>query len=374
MAITGAFTTDGGIAAVNRLIIRALGEEGYFLDIFALTEEKADLDPRYISATQVNLKVFNQNKLTFTIAVWQALVATSYAFILADLVNIASILVPPSKLLRKPYIVWLYGVDVFPPRPDWEGRLGLKNARRRLAISKYTHDIVNKQFPELPIDICELALDPVRHLATLPTQPIESYTEIELKAIDGSKQRLGSRVILHVGRMVSGERYKGQDTLLKAFPAIHTKFPQAQLVMVGQGDDLEQLRHLAQTLTTQQQAQIFLPGYLDSELLLAIYNNCYLFAMPSKGEGFGLVYLEAMSRAKPCIGGNVDATPYVIKDKVTGLLADDPTSAQEVADKIICLLENPSQAQAMGRAGYDLVRSNYLFSHFKERFWYNISH
>jgi glycosyltransferase involved in cell wall biosynthesis len=76
-----------------------------------------------------------------------------------------------------------------------------------------------------------------------------------------------------------------------------------------------------------------------------------------------------MSRGKPCLGGRINATPYVIRDGVTGLLVDDPRSAKQVAEKILWLMAHPQQARDMGRAGYELVRSYYLFPNFKQRFW-----
>lgn len=112
-----------------------------------------------------------------------------------------------------------------------------------------------------------------------------------------------------------------------------------------------------------------MPGYMEDTLLDRLYQTCYLFGMPSIGEGFGLVYLEAMSHAKPCIGGNSNATPYVVQDGVTGLLVEDPKSPEQVADKVNWLLAHPDQAREMGMAGYRRVASRHLFHHFEERFW-----
>lgn len=239
----------------------------------------------------------------------------------------------------------------------------------RLAISDYTKEQVCKQFPNLNIITCDLALDPVRHSDSLPEKPQISCNRIEVCAVDGSRQVLGEQLILNVGRMIKGARYKGQDTLLSAFPNIIERFPQAQLLLAGQGDDMERLVALADTYPAHLQSRIFIPGYLDNSLLDKIYQTCYMFAMPSKGEGLGLVYLEAMSRAKPCIGGNVDATPCVVKEGVTGLLIDDPSSPDQLSDKIIWMLEHADEAKEMGLAGYHRVRDYYLFPRFKERFW-----
>jgi glycosyltransferase involved in cell wall biosynthesis len=161
--------------------------------------------------------------------------------------------------------------------------------------------------------------------------------------------------------------------LIDAFPLIHQKYSDAQLVLAGKGDDLERLRSRAFALPPELHSHIFMPGYVADDLLERIHRQSYLFAMPSIGEGFGLVYLEAMSRGKPCIGARADATPYVIREGETGLLVDDPRSLEQVADAVLWLFDHPEDTARMGRAGYELVQTYYLFPHFKERFWKAIS-
>ena len=92
-----------------------------------------------------------------------------------------------------------------------EGKLGLTAAWKRLAISEFTRQSVAKRFPNFSIEVCDLSLDPVRHIEK-PQQPHPTslLSPIVLEASNGSCSELGEQVILHVGRMTSGERYKGQ--------------------------------------------------------------------------------------------------------------------------------------------------------------------
>ena len=369
MAITGAFHTEGGIAALNRLVICSIAQASYQLDVFSLVETDATVDIRYVDASTTNYQVYEANKFRFTISVWQALLRNNYDLVFSDHVNLASILALASKLRICRYVVWLCGIEVFPPRPDREGKLGLKHAWKRLAISGHTQKSVKSRFPDLPITICDLALDPVRHVAVSTAELTESRPNVSLYSVDGKEHQLGPRVILHIGRMLAAEQYKGQDVLLRAFPAILGQFHDAQLVLAGHGDDTPRLRALAETFSSRVQARVFMPGFVKADLLNKIYQTCYLFAMPGWGEGFGIVYLEAMACAKPCLGGGMDAARYVIRDGVTGLIVDDPKSPEQVADKICWLFEHPEKAYQMGLAGHNLVHSYYLFPHFKERFW-----
>jgi phosphatidyl-myo-inositol dimannoside synthase len=372
---TGAYHSDGGIAALNRLVIQVFLEQGYTVHVYALLESDAGIDPRCLSSgANVECRAFAGNKYAFSLAVWRALARSHYDYVCVDHVNLAAILAPLHGLKRCHYIVWLCGLEVFPPRPDQEGSLGLKGAWKRLAISEFTRQSVIGRFPDLLIDVCELSLDPIRHPGNLErVQTGSSVTSILLEASDGSQADLKDRVILHVGRMTSGERYKGQESLIRAFPMVHQQHPNVQLLLAGQGEDMPRLKRIVRELPPAMQARIFLPGYISDDVLDQIYKKCYVFAMPSIGEGFGLVYLEAMIRAKACLGARVDATPFVIRDGINGLLVDDPRAPEQVAKALNWFLSHPEEAHRMGRAGYDLVCSNYMFPHFQERFWKAIS-
>jgi glycosyltransferase involved in cell wall biosynthesis len=368
---TGAYHTDGGIAAVNRLTIKAIVDYGYPLDIFCLLEQDTTLDARYLPlGAQIQYRVFGGNKYWFTLAVWWTILHNSYAYVFVDHINLASMLSPLVWLKWCNYVVWLCGIEVFPPHPDREGRYGVMNAWKRLAISEFTRQNVADRFPNLSIKVCDLSLDPVRHTNYLESAMSSSSTsDIVLQALDGSHIPLAERVILHVGRMTSHQRYKGQESLIRAFPMIYRQDAGVQLVLVGQGDDMPRLKGISQTLPSEMQNHIFFPGYVPDDLLDLIYKKCYVFAMPSIGEGFGLVYLEAMMRGKPCLGGRVDATPCVVRDGLTGLLVENPKSSEQVAQALNWFLSHPEETHRMGLAGYDLVQSHYLFPHFQERFW-----
>jgi glycosyltransferase involved in cell wall biosynthesis len=123
---------------------------------------------------------------------------------------------------------------------------------------------------------------------------------------------------LTVGRWDSTERYKGADTLLAALPQVLKTAPDASLVLVGDGDDRPRLEHLARDLGVSEHAR-FLHG-LTPEQLFTCYKNCEVFALPSHGEGFGFVFLEAMACAKPVIGGAHGGIPDIVEDGVRGLL------------------------------------------------------
>jgi len=169
------------------------------------------------------------------------------------------------------------------------------------------------------------------------------------------------RVILSVGRWVAAERYKGMDTLITALPRLLTRWPELQLVFAGTGDDRAWLEELADQNGVNRHVH-FLSGLSYSEVA-ACYSACEIFALPSRSEGFGLVYLEAMACGKPVIGGAHGGAPEIIDDGVTGYLVPHGDGIQ-LATSIEALLKDPEHAKEMGARGRQRVEYEFRFNVF----------
>jgi phosphatidyl-myo-inositol dimannoside synthase len=363
LVITGAFAFDGGIAASNRLAIQALLDAGYDLTIMALSEsrEAAQVYEKY---TNITFHAFSGDKIVYSFQVWRAILRKRYRLVYCDHVNLAALLMPLTLLRLVKYAVRLHGIEVWSPQPSFEGKIGLNTASRCIT-STYTYHLVIDRFPHLNIEICDLSLSPEQ----VPHEiPAALYADETFTAIDGTTHKMNSHVILQVGRMAADEQYKGQDTLIRAMSRILALYPDAQLILAGRGDDMPRLRALAQAQPENVQAAIFMPGFVSSEILDWLYSQCFLFAMPSRGEGFGFVYIEAMSWGKPCLGSRSDAAQYIIRDGETGLLVNDPADPAEVSEQIIKLFREPETAAQMGTAGRKRVQDYFTYEHFKARF------
>ena len=172
------------------------------------------------------------------------------------------------------------------------------------------------------------------------------------------------RVVLTVGRWAANERYKGLDTLIRAVPRLLPSIPDLQLVAVGEGDDRARLETLAQEEGVTERVR-FLAG-LTREELAACYARCDLFALPSAGEGFGLVFLEAMAAGKPVVGGAHGGTPEVIEEGVTGYLVPHG-DVERLAWAVRTLLADEDLRRRMGERARARVQSSFLFDHFRSR-------
>jgi len=169
------------------------------------------------------------------------------------------------------------------------------------------------------------------------------------------------RIILTVGRWCADERYKGMDTLITALPRLLMEWPDVQLVAVGEGDDQEWLEQMADGRGVRRRVH-FLSGLSYAEIA-ACYQACEIFALPSRGEGFGLVYLEAMACGKPVIGGAHGGAPEVIDDGKTGYLVQHGDTGQ-LATSLEALLANPELGREMGARGRERVEREFRFNVF----------
>lgn len=149
------------------------------------------------------------------------------------------------------------------------------------------------------------------------------------------------QVILTVARLAASEAYKGYDRLLQAMPAILERGKSVRLIIAGKGDDRQRLESLARDLGIAE--RVTFAGFVPDEELADHYRMADVFAMPSTGEGFGIVFLEAMGCGTPVLAGNQDGSVDALADGELGLLVN-PTDVSAIAEGIIQLLDRRGPA------------------------------
>lgn len=253
-------------------------------------------------------------------------------------------MVPSTR--RPGYGVFLHGIEVWRPLPQKTVRM-LAAADLRIANSRYTADRASELHPEIgPIEVCPLAL---------PDRP-----QVDAAAADVRR----APAVLVVGRMAESERYKGHDQLIDAWDRVTANVPAAQLVIVGDGNDRSRLE--AKARASRAAKSIAFTGFVSEAALQQLYRSAALFTLPSRGEGFGLVYLEAMRAGLACIGSRHDAASEVIVDGQTGCLVDQADTT-EIADTIARLLLNDDERRALGDAGRRRFEREFTFERFSDR-------
>jgi glycosyltransferase involved in cell wall biosynthesis len=142
-----------------------------------------------------------------------------------------------------------------------------------------------------------------------------------------------------VSRLAASERYKGHDRVLNALPALIAERPKLTYLVVGEGDDRARLEGLVAQLGITENVR-FIGSVLPRELP-DYYRLADVFVMPSTGEGFGIVFLEAMASGVPTIAGHSDGSRDPLCDGTFGALID-PNSTRELQAAIRAALDNPS--------------------------------
>lgn len=236
----------------------------------------------------------------------------------------------------------LMGIEAWTPLNALQ-KAAIRSAWRVIAISTHTavrFRIANPWVEEMPITVCHPGV---------PPRP-----RADAAAFQG-------RYALIVGRMDSRERYKGHDALIELWPAVRQMISDAQLIVVGEGDDAARLRQKAADTSD---AITFL-GRVDEPTLAALYRDATCFVMPSSDEGFGLVFLEAMRASTPCIAA-FGAAEEIITDGYNGLIVDADDDDDLVA-AIVRLFGDRQARMRMGAAAARLVNTQFDEAALKRR-------
>jgi phosphatidylinositol alpha-1,6-mannosyltransferase len=360
-SIVGLFTDllpAGGVQRVSRHVAavaaKFASERGVSARLLSLNDPQG-LHTVRVGSLEFSVSGYAGSKIQFALAALRA-AGRKPALVIALHPHLAPIVRAMEARSRKSRsIVFAHGVEVWQPL-RWPRGAALRRADLVIGPSSDTvqHLISEQHIPPSKVQRLPWGLDPefeARLESAHPPSPPPGFPQ-------------SGRVILTIGRWDSGERYKGADTLISALPRVLKTAPDTSLVLVGDGDDRPRLEHLARNLGVSESAH-FLYG-LSPAQLFACYANCDVFALPSRGEGFGLVFLEAMACSKPVIGGAHGGIPDIVEDGVTGLLVPHG-DAEHLAQALESLLNHPNEAREMGARGRKRVQKDYTFDEFQSR-------
>ena len=257
------------------------------------------------------------------------------------------------KLPRAHAVVIAHGIEVWQPLP-----LGRRVAIREAdVVAGPSSDTIRKLIEVQRVNEARTRLLPwplnpdflcLTNTAVLPLPPAFP---------DG-------RVILTIGRAAASEQYKGTDDLIRAVSQLGSEFPDLHLVSIGGGDDLARLQKLADELGAAHNVHFL--QHLSREQLAACYARADVFAMPSAGEGFGLVFLEAMAFGKPVVAAACGGALDLIHDGENGLLVP-PRDATALIAAMRRLLRDQVLRAALGKKGALVAREKYCFETFEAK-------
>jgi phosphatidylinositol alpha-1,6-mannosyltransferase len=159
--------------------------------------------------------------------------------------------------------------------------------------------------------------------------------------------------------------YKGHGELIACWPKVVAMCPDARLVIVGEGPARKNYQRLAEQSSCS--GQIEFRGFVRESKMADIWSIADVFAMPSRGEGFGLVYIEAMRHGVPVIASIHDAGSEVNVDGETGYNVN-LNKEDELPERINYLLRNRDMAERLGLQGQQRWMRHFTYTAFKNRF------
>ncbi|MFA5976305.1 MAG: asparagine synthase (glutamine-hydrolyzing) [Elusimicrobiota bacterium] len=345
--LTDLFGALGGITTFNRALVAALRaiakERGWALQFLVLHDA-----PTARRLAGADVRSFGGSRLRFfKQAVCSLRKADGAFFGHAHF----SPLVWMQKKNSQSYAI-AHGIDVWQKLPLLR-RLGLRKMSRILAVSRYTLDQMlsrNGLSPEQG-DVFPDTIDPAFN------NRVVMKTRRELSLPEGP-------MILTVSRLSDAEHYKNIDWMIERLSDVRRDVPAAFLVVVGDGPDRSRLEALARRCGVNQ--QVIFAGRVSGADLPSYYEACDVFALPSEGEGFGIVFLEAMSHGKPCVGARAGGVPEVVVHDVTGLLVE-PRQGSSLVAALVLLLKDAALASRFGEAGREHLEQTFSVERFRQR-------
>jgi glycosyltransferase involved in cell wall biosynthesis len=348
----------GGIEALNKNIVSVFREKNYSVIVYSISSFKADRDIPVIDGLPLP-----KNRLTryfWKRATWKNATAKAIAtnYNQGDLIIFGHARLLSLIPLLEGYFItgkfwgWLYGIEIW--GEHCMSHLSyLLSLERIVCISEYTAQHLRSAGVSKNIVI------------------IPPCVDVSLFKPEADPTQINQHEILICGRISSAERYKGHDALLRALVKVEDKIT---LKVVGDGDDLPRLRHLAEELGVSGRVEFC--GRLPFVDLVKSYQRCGVFCMPSfveeradgkwTGEGFGIVYIEASASARPVIASVDGGAAETVLPGKTGLLVD-PKSSDAIAQAIEQVVGDADYANRLGAEGRRWVEEKFSYLRFKER-------
>jgi len=310
--VAEAYGSSGGIAQFNR----------HLLDALAL---RADLEVRALGLyggtdrgepPGLLWKAPYPGKAAYAFGALREAVAFNPDLIVSGLIGFGGLAVPLKRLTRSRLWSVTHGWEAWQPGPradNW----GLRSSELITAVSRFTRDKLLAWLER-----------PAERIQLLPNT-------IELERFEpgprpGALERrygvANKKVLVTIGRLAAIDAYKGQDRVIRLMAEINEHCGAVHYIIAGDGDDRPRLEALVRELDVGR--FVTFAGFVPDEEIEQLYKLADLFVMPSTGEGFGIVYLEAMACGCPVVAGNRDGSVDALADGELGRLVDpeDPAA------------------------------------------------
>ena len=329
------FSTTGGIQKMTRTLAHALFHiskaEHWGFRLFSLYDTRYDLMSQYLPSE--NYTGFNNSRVRLGLT---SIKEASHAdIVILNHINLSLIGIV-IKLFNPQCQMWLiaHGIEVWRPLNIIKRTFLNKCCDKIICVSSFTRKqmISNHQSDPNKCVVLNNVIDPFIKLPDTFDKP--EYL-LNRYGFNSSNQ-----VIFTLTRLASSEQYKGYEQVIKAVGNLKQVFPNIRYILSGQYDHVEEIRIKSLIDKYNVNNEVILTGFLNENELTDHFLLADLFVLPSKKEGFGIVFVEALACGLPVICGNADGSTDAIKDGKLGT-AINVDNLTELQDTVIGYLNTP---------------------------------
>ncbi|TCN14068.1 glycosyltransferase involved in cell wall biosynthesis [Bacillus sp. BK006] len=344
-----AYGSKGGIAKFNRDLLESLCSYPNCEQVVALPR----VMPEEMGNIPSKLKYITDGlngKVSYIFCLIKTLLKNNdFDLIIYGHVNLTPLHSLISKFIQAPSILITHGIDVWEPISKKSVVKNLKKINYFISVSDLTRNRFLKWAPFTKQEsyILPNSFEPGKFSTGPKNEELMSKHNLKNK-----------KVLMTLGRLFSKERYKGFDEVIEVLPLVTKKYPNVVYMIVGDGPDRNRLENKVKNIGVEN-CVIFV-GEIEENVKADYYRLADLFLMPSRGEGFGIVLLEALASGVPVIASQLDGSREALREGLLGKLVD-PRDTYELVETVLEELEAPSKVNTAGLEFFS-------FSNFQKRF------
>lgn len=350
-----AFSHTGGIERFNKCFMLAMSQLSIEKKWKFKITSAYEVTPDRAYTLETSFKGFKSKLIYMMHFIWSMY---AYEVIIFSHINL-SVLILITKIFHPGCRIVLitHGAEIWRNLPSWK-QSALKFSDTILAVSQHTKDFMVNTF-EIEAGKIKVFNNTVDPYIQFPSEFSKPKYLMERYGLNESQ-----KVIFTLTRMSSLEQYKGYDMVLKALSLMPADFNYLY-ILAGKADDKELNRIKSIIEKYNLSNRVLLSGKIPEHELVDHYLIADYYVMPSKEEGFGIVFIEAMLCGLKVIAGNKDGSKDALDNGKLGTLLD-PDNAEDIKTAILALSEIPAsdeskrllQGKVQERFGWEVYKSN----------------
>lgn len=336
----------GGIQRFNTILVKSLLELNCHVILICLTSSCTPKNIQDLDDNFSDLEFYGcaRNKIKFVkTCLVECITSKPDVAICGHIYQIIPLSIIFYMMRIRSRVLVLHGIEVW-DRVSWIKGYLSKLFTRILSVSSYTRDNFISQVKSISVD--------KNFIFPNTVEPRCSYEA------DNLKQNNNIKVLLSVTRLDETERDKGIIDVIYALKDLGRE--DVEYCIVGDGDDKAYLEELVANLNLN--SIVKFKGKVTDEQLHQIYSASDIFILPSKKEGFGIVYLEAMLYAKPVIGAAEKGVLDVIKNDHNGYQVQFGNT-EDIKKHLELLIDDEKLRKRLGSQGLKDVIGDGRFSY-----------